>query len=500
MALLVPTVAAARIGPITGSLDKQGYTVIAIASDGRAKAVAARRGSFRVVPPAKQVTLHLRAPGGQYAGPVVLASLENGSRAAVRVNAGTRLGRIAVSARKRYARVIRTPRGAADSRHRARASKGVPIGARSFGRVRSKPPRSPVPGDRDNDGVQDPLDIDDDGDLILDNLEQRRSSRAAQVTGFDTELHLMNVLPLGINGATNRNAGTTIAESDAMLAEQGYLIISELRGDSVEIDCSGLSYCSPGGTGYVFGTPTPTKFPECCDADGDGMGSLARNPSLPTPTAGMFLHHGATSSQIKTGDVIVERVTDDGVETAYTATLQYVFGTIPSIVSYSDGAGNKGDVKYPVQFGAPGTPGHGFPVGAGPGGDVVLRTEFWRPQRRSIVDEAGGEDWIDVGGLTYTVRPQDPIGPQDCPRTTLSEPSGGLVASASPDQRGYFDSTPDRPANPNNKIGFTVNVSKCLELQGGGWDVGEEIGIGFRGTAGNGRDGTDQTVWFTRTS
>lgn len=507
--LAASSAAAARPPAITGTLSQRGLMVIAVATNGKATVARAPAGTFRIRPPTDRVSLHMRRSDGRYAGPIVLASVNRGRRALVGVTAGARLGRITVSARRGYGRVARRPaaRWIATTLW-ARAKGGIPIGARVFGRVRSKPPRAAAPGDRDVDGLPQPLDIDDDGDLVLDNLERRSGARAAQVSGFDTGLTLMNVLPLG-SDAINANAGSTVAQSDEALAMTGYLIVSEVAGDTAELDCGQLSYCRAGGTGRVFGYPGQffewPRFPECCDPDGDGQGTIARNPSLSRPMAGMFLHHGATTAQMKTGDVLIERVTTRGVETAHPAILQYVFATVPALVSYSDNARDRhaANIVYPV--GPNPAP---YPVASGPGGDVVVQLRFWRPQRQRITGEAGTGPWTDIGGLTYTVGPQSATAPQIvCSQDTLSQASPELTLPPTgflgPDGTGrpgggFRDSAPDRPADPAKRFGFTVNLSRCLSSRGASWAPNQDLTVAFRGIAGNGRDATEMVVRFRR--
>jgi hypothetical protein len=507
-----PSASAARPPAITGTVSEPGMTVIAVGTSGRATTVRATTGTFRIRPPARRVSLHLRRASGRYAGPIVIATARRGRRTIMGVRAGTRLGRITAAGSTGRARVARAPaRRRLDASLWARARGGVPIGARVFGHVRSRPARDPVAGDHDADGVPDPLDIDDDGDLILDNLERGRRARAAQVVGFDTELHLRNVLPVGINGTTNANAGTTTAQSDTVLSEVGYLIVSEMAGDTAELDCGLLGYCRLGGTGTVFGTDPPLEFPECCDPDRDGLGAIARNPSLPTPAAGMFLRHGATTSAIKTGDVLIERVTTGGVETAYPATLQYVFATVPALASFRDTAAqpHAEAITYPVPFGRQGSPGNGFPVAAGSDGDVVLHVSLWRPQRRHIDGDAGTGEWTDIGGLAYLVFPQTPQAPGlMCPQDSLTEPSGELALPAPGqialrDQSGhtagaFIDRSADRAPDVRNVVSFTLNMSRCLGARGASWPVDQEIGIAFRALAGNGTDAAEQVVHFRR--
>src|SRR5207247_2254940 len=149
-----------------------GYTVIALAASGKATSVVAKRGKFRLRPPAKRLTLQLRAKNGVYAGPIVVGRAKKGKRAIVGVRAGAKLGKVTVKRRKGYARLKgKLPKRFLDAKRQARAKKGVPIGAGRFGRVRSRHAHGGAPGDSDLDGIPDPLDVDDDGDLILDNLD-----------------------------------------------------------------------------------------------------------------------------------------------------------------------------------------------------------------------------------------------------------------------------------------------------------------------------------------
>jgi hypothetical protein len=177
--LAVSAPAAAAQKSITGKLSKRGYVVIAVAANGEGKTAQATP-KFSLRPPAKAVTLHLRGPDGVYVGPIVITSSTNGKRIVLGVKAGTRLGDIKINARKGYAFVENTPaKGRLDPRRFARAKNGIPLGAGNFGLVRSKPPGNSPPGDRDADGVANRLDIDTDGDRVLDRYERAGAVRAA---------------------------------------------------------------------------------------------------------------------------------------------------------------------------------------------------------------------------------------------------------------------------------------------------------------------------------
>lgn len=515
VALLVGSApAAAAPERISGKLSKPGYAVIALAASGKAASMRVRGRSFRLRPPARRVTLHLRARDGRYAGPIVIRRAKKGKVAIVGVRAGARLGRIRVL--RGYAKLARRLRKTwVDATRRARARKGVPIGARKFGLVRSRNARGPT-GDPDLDGISNPLDIDDDGDRILDNLERPTGARATQA---GSQLTLQPVLPVPIADTANANAaGLTSAASDAALARWGYLIITNLGG-SAELDCGGspnpapppawvggLRYCTLGGTGSVFGPSPEPEFPECCDSDGDGLGTLARNPTLPG-NPHMFLREGATTEQIKTGDLLIERVTRGGVETAYPGTLQYVFATVPALVSYSDTAGNSATVRYPVPPGGSGAHGNGFPVEPGPDGHIRLTLTFWRPQRLRAPGDSGEGQWLDIGGLTYTLAgffgggqlcgPQSAYSTTD-PGLTLPPPDvPGEDANGHPGG-GFTDRAPDRPADPTNTLTFTVDLTRCLQAQGVSFNPGDELGLNLQAIGGSGPDHAEQQFTVKR--
>jgi hypothetical protein len=92
--LAVSAPAGATPKRISGTLSKRGYTVIALAANGKATAVRVKQRGFRLRPPAKRVTLHLRTRNGRYGGPIVIGRERKGKRAILGVRAGARLGRV----------------------------------------------------------------------------------------------------------------------------------------------------------------------------------------------------------------------------------------------------------------------------------------------------------------------------------------------------------------------------------------------------------------------
>lgn len=595
-AAAVSAPAAGAVGPISGKLSQPRYTVIALAGNGNARTVFAAGGNFSLVPPAATSTLHLRAPDGTYAGPVVLgekpvnvagartevrraksklrrvkrnlretreegqhvrrakrrvrkakrrlARAELGleqaqlkqaqrpNRAILGVRDGTALGDVEIRSAG-YAKTARLEEAQLDATQLARARNGVPVGAGVFGRVVSPHLPGRVPGDADVDGVPDALDIDDDGDLLLDNFEERSAGARAAQFGPGGPVGLSSGLEqVRINQTMNANAAAlTVADIDEVLKTIGRLQLGILPGDaspnSPELDCRGLIYCSLGGTGRRgFAGSPPPPFPECCDPDADGAGTML---SWNGTTPDFFIApHGATTAQVGTGDVLIERVLRDGVEIPFAATLQFVFATVPAVVSYSDTAGNCAQVagtagtcattfSYPVappgsdcsKPGCPGglgTEGNGFPVASGPSGDMEVTLTFWRPQRTPVPPETA--QWIDIGGLTHIAAfgcDENGCGNKNCPPAAYSTPAGSeLTLRTLPIQgAGLADSAPDREANPQNTFTYTVNLSECLRDPRGPaanapltWNSGQERQLVFQATTL--LDRAEQIIYFKR--
>ena len=489
-AFLVPVLgvtasATAKLPPISGKLSKPGYTVIALAANGQARSVAATRGKFRLRSSAKTMTLQLRAPDGVYGGPIVVGTQKKGKQALLGVKAGAKLGKVELRAGKGYAKLKRElAKKWLDVKLAATAKKGAPIGAGNFGLVRVKKLKGPG-SDPDLDGIPNSLDIDDDGDLILDKYDSSTATPVSRVSLRSASpsasrppfFSLTTQLWMAGPEAVNVNAGSSdqqIAEAQPDKTTVGVLWGGVDPG-SAQLNCGALIYCSAGGTGrYMpiggiqFGDSPP--FPACCDPDGNGFGSMI--DTQPSQAAsdfhGMNLWAGATADQLSAGDVLIERATVDGAPVELAQSMGFIFSTWPVLAAYDDGQGDSGTFSYPQANRL-------VPVRAGPSGDVVVRLIFWRPQRRRIAGEPGEGEWMDVGHLDYTATAVNfPGTPAPCPLSSYSNidpnlnltpqtPSNTIPSSAD----SYLeDLQGDQPSSPANTFSYTLNFTNCLASHG----------------------------------
>ncbi len=421
---------------------------------------------------------------------------QTGERAILGVRSASALGSIQVDSAAGFAKAEASTVGQweswVDTKRWAQASSGVPIGAGNFGRVSSSQLSGSGVGDLDRDGVSDPLDIDDDGDLVLDNLDSFPSGSGPRASGQLKTLSGGFItgpwLALGQGEASNANAGMSKEQIEALFRENGdFWLTTPLGvdpnlenfglqpGEYSELDCGepqgsadpGLTYCTEGGTGKVHqrgtaavaGVDTSSwpEFPGCCDFDGDGFGTVIPPPpgSILNELGGNFVRilHGANFDQIASGDVLIQRARalceeesvcqgpswapdgtpagELGPEIELVGTQGYVFATTPTLVSYDDGQGNSATPSYPTPPQGPGSDKDPFPVRAGPSGDVVVEFTFWRPQRLPIEPETG--DWYDVGGLGYLAFRESVLFGLGCPQSAYSSSDPNLVpGQASP--------------------------------------------------------------------
>ena len=235
----------------------------------------------------------------------------------------------------------------------------------------------------------------------------------------------------------------------------------------MELDCgdpdTGLIYCRRNGsTGTITSVsivPRPggrpgDPFPECCDPDEDGFGSLvwAVIPGDGTDAHAVTLRHGATGDQIGAGDLLIARTERDGVNQAFIGTLAHLFETVPALASYTDEAGNTTTMSYPVAPGASGTRENPFAPTDGPDADtdVEVTLTFWRPQREALPDEPGR--WIDVGHNVYIADGRGPLEDPSsfqggsCPASAYSETDPNLTPAQAPDFPLFYEQPVSGPA------------------------------------------------------
>jgi hypothetical protein len=470
------------------------HTVVAQSGDGAAATV--RASPFKLTPTAGRFTLQIRGADGSYQGPVVAAG--TGKRVVVGFREGAKLGSIV---QRKGFWVLRRPlkRRFQDQRRTARARKGVPIGVRALGLVRTSATAKTGRGqDADRDGIPNTFDVDVDGDRVLNNVDPARLTTFSPTSPYrvawllsvglkQTFLADQMGITHGVGGfALNQNAkppGATTQQfenlRDIAARIRGMLLFTLPRGDeTLELDCTGLSYCS--GLNSTGRDITQTRqFPRNFDPDHDGFGTMEPTP-LPlnpqrdgigvserlSPSAKVFvLKPTATHfGDVAAGDTYIERVSRNGKEVAQQPVmLNYTFGTVPALVGWSDGS-QQATITYPVPAGGAGTSQTPYRSAQYPNGTLTFT--IWRPQRRSFAAAGEPGDWTDVGHLLYSAAGflEGTGGDRvwTCPTSaySTSDPNMRLEADGLRDLRG------DGPVDPTQTLTFSVNIGDCLRHSG----------------------------------
>ena len=265
-------------------------------------------------------------------------------------------------------------------------------------------------GDKDDDGIPNAFDVNDDGDAVLDSADTSTPAPKVAVddgtkdcSAVDFKIFTnykatqggyagtINAYAPGAFKATKENIASTITKSMTMV----FSPITQVCGSNVvttELKGNGVPYAP---TDYV------TLSGGVCNT-GDYQWAIGQGficPGAANKTA--FGGYTFTGSDLPTGqDTFTMRVTTaDAKSYEFTSSIGFVFVTHPMFVEYSTDGTNFTKVDYNNS-----TPG---PDGAriteptiSVGQAQTLYLKVLRPQRLAMDGEAG--EFYDLGGFKYT--------------------------------------------------------------------------------------------------
>ncbi len=451
-------------------------TVVALSKDGRSwSAKADSKGRFSIKSTAKAVTLQLRDKLGRYAGPVVVGG--TASKAITGVRNGAALGTLKIS--RGAARPVKTlAKKYVDTSFFGKAVKGVPVGAGKLGFgggtvVKSSQafaagplatPSGPAselskPGaDPDQDGVPNAIDVDDNGNKVVDAADPAMANvRPGGIRSF-TQIFL------GLSETVNVDASPdSAALINAKMRQRLSFVLLDVPANTA-LDCGGLTWCSAGGTGHMEGAG-----PDIIGAPFPNGG----NSIMPLNSQKEFrLLPGAGVDEIRAGDTLIEKRADG---TQMTGGVGFVFATVPAVHKWTLSTGQSETVSYPAAASSPGTQSNPISIRPGPDGHRKLTLEFWRPQRHAIAG-AEADGFIDIGHLMYQMNvPMAGVNGPTCPNSSVTTTSPELTAGSGPGPSGFADSSADAPSNTSRLLNLTVDLDACAAARGKTLTDGEEI-------------------------
>ena len=489
--------APATAATVSGTLKSgKGYTIVVVQSNGKAKKlkVTSTKGTFKVTGVTLSgASINLISSTGQYWGPVVLAG--SGTKVYETIKGSGNLALGTVTRKTGYAVAVapktRYQTGAAYS---VKAAKGKPVGASKLGRVKVGNGTSTLAGysgpgkDADLDGIPGAFDIDDNGNLILDNVDRtgRAGKRLALVRAFGpalrdicptpdqpqpagctqptpppsgggpasatTEFKLFSNFKLTDATSINANIGA-ITDLNPLIAAAVpttvTLATQVIGGATATLDCLGNAYCASHTVGsatyplvnFAAATFTGTYLDLVTGSTGDAQ-----------------ISPGAAPADIGAGDAFIEMVG----ASSYPGTLNFVFNTAPALVSYDVGSG-----VQTVTYDASGVAATGMTPAAPitlAAGATSLTVTFWRPQREALSTETG--TWTDIGGLTYRAdTPNTPAGStkHSCVGAYSAATSNGTAVVTAATSDGVLDPALDAQATVANTVSWTINLATCFD-------------------------------------
>ena len=503
-----------------------GGSLLAVSSDGRAVRTKITSGSSSLNVPKASIsgtTLQIVSKSGTFLGPVVLASASGGKKAYLTLGkkAGSKpaLNLGTATVKKGYA-ALRKPlaTGSLLTSSYSKATKGVPIGSGRLGLqsrgmkasvAQSGAGEIPSGTDPDRDGLTSNIDVDDNGNGILDNQDAAQRPTSAGL--FAT----LNLRPGDVG--TNVNAtGVTAAQIDANISgENSFNFIFYFGGGKLPtsagayVDCGALSYCnSVTGTAVISGLaesapdlPRGTLWRNW-RVDGNRHGNgLERITNNGQNAWAAGLQPRATTAQIAPGDLFNVVFRGAGGDVVTPVALPSYPVTVPAIKTVTSGG-----VATTILNGDPTSPGsnESSAIALSAAGDLAF--DYWRPQRRGIAGTGEGA-LIDMGNLHYTIT----IGGLRTAGGTEVRVSrefscngdGQPVSPESPggDFYGPADPTSDAAPNPANTRTYTTNLRSCLNgaisagyLPAGTSLAGAKVNVGFTASGENRSGGADRAT------
>ena len=284
-------------------------------------------------------------------------------------------------------------------------------------------------GDKDDDGIPNAFDVNDDGDAVLDSADTSTPAPKVAVDdgtkdcsavdfGIFTNYKAtqggyagtINAYAPGAFKATKENIASTITKSMTMV----FSPITQVCGSNVvttELKCNGVPYAP---TDYV------SLSGGVCNT-GDYQWAIGQGficPEAANKTA--FGGYTFTGSDLPTGqDTFTMRVTTaDAKSYEFTSSIGFVFVTHPMFVEYSTDGTNFTKVDYNNSTTGPEGARITEPT-ISVGQAQTLYLKVLRPQRLAMDGEAG--EFYDLGGFKYTPDIPNISGVGKCDAMTVTD-------------------------------------------------------------------------------
>ena len=349
-------------------------------------------------------------------------------------------------------------------------------------------PDTTLGGDKDDDGLPNAFDVNDDGDTKIDSADSTTPTPQAVVENASDGTPCSAVefrIFTNFKATNTRFAGTinaygtdtfqaTQAKSAAAITRTMTMVFSNISN----VCGSPVTKTEIKGVGVPY---MPSEYAELLHAcnTGDyqfaiGVGKVCAGDGMNETTLTGGYDFEAEGTLPSGQDTFQIRLTTADGEYELTSSPGFVFVTHPMVVSYGTSVGGRTNVDYTQTSGGP----EGIGLADEPTISVAegesLYLAIYRPQRLAIDGETGGA-FYDLGGFRYT--PDVPnyrngdSGPSLGKCDGLTHIDGTDVSPASPDDHGLASDQPIDAETPRVLI-LEWDLSACLAARSFTWRPG----------------------------
>jgi hypothetical protein len=350
-------------------------------------------------------------------------------------------------------------------------------------------PDDTLGGDKDDDGIPNAFDVNDDGDAKVDSADSTTPTPQADIenaiTGADCSAIEFRIFT-NFKSTSTTFAGTinaygigdfqaSVGRSQAAITRSMTMVFSKIES----VCNSTVTKTEIKGIGVPYAPTMYTELENVCGT-GDyqfsiGSGKVcAGNGMEPGPdefalTEGYdFEAEGTLPSGQDTFQI--KLTTEDGGVYEVTSSAGFVFVTHPMVVAYGTSLAGRTNVDYTLtQTGPEGTRLATEPTIAVSQGETLYLL-IYRPQRLAIDGEDG--PFYDLGGFRYTPDvPNYPVGGSGpslgkCDVLTTTD---GAVDVEGVDDAGLANDQPTNPDDPPMLV-LKWDLSQCLTAKGMDWE------------------------------
>ena len=346
-------------------------------------------------------------------------------------------------------------------------------------------PDQTLGGDKDDDGLPNAFDVNDDGDVRIDSADSETPTPQADIENADDgsacsaiEFRIFTNFKstsTSFAGTINAYGGGDFEATPQRSQRQITRTMSMVFSNISSVCGSPVTKTEIKGVGVPYMPADYVELVGACNT-GDyqfaiGSGKVCAGDPMNETVLTSGYDFEAENTLPSGQDTFQIRLTTADGEYELTSSPGFVFVTHPMLVAYGTSLAGRTDIDYSATtVGPEGTRLISEPtISVAEGESLFLM--FYRPQRLAIDGETGGQ-YYDLGGFRYTPDVpnyrDNPSGPSLGKCDALTHVDGVDASGADPTDFGFAN---DRPINKSEAplLVLQWDISECIAAKPDGW-------------------------------